>query len=125
MSEIALFSAQSLNWRQQLMLEDAIELLRFVRAYGSPFIADQLEDLLTYSIRMQPHPLPEEVIDTGTSKIGGLPDMPGNMPWPAWNGTPLSFVAQINLPEITRYDFEQVLPKEGMLYFFFDTQQRT
>jgi hypothetical protein len=42
------------------------------------------------------------------------------MPWacsqPA--NQPLWFVAQINLSEIKSFDLENLLPKEGMLYFF-------
>ncbi len=59
-----------------------------------------------------------ENIKVGSSKFGGLPDLPNNMEWPSLNGFPFGFIAQINLSEL-KFDIDDLLPKKGVLYFFF------
>jgi len=57
----------------------------------------------------------------GQTKIGGKPDLPKDSKWPTWNGKPLSFLAQINLAEIKALKVYNHLPKEGTLYFFYES----
>lgn len=61
------------------------------------------------------------------SKWWGDPDMPENMQYPTIevsdeNGEktdyPLTFICQINCEDLAAYDKENMLPHEGMLYFF-------
>jgi len=64
------------------------------------------------------------------SKIGGKPAVPADFIWPEYNGMgycddecekrPLSFMAQINMEDIAEYDTENLLPKTGVLCFFYD-----
>lgn len=64
------------------------------------------------------------------SKIGGKPDLPEGFVWPEFEGEgylddetatrPLSFLAQINLRDIARFDKENLLPHTGVLSFFYD-----
>lgn len=64
------------------------------------------------------------------SKTGGKPAVPVNFVWPEYTGKgygdeepvtrPLSFMAQINLEEVAEYDTKNLLPKTGMLCFFYD-----
>ena len=70
----------------------------------------------------------------GSSKIGGRPDLPSDFQWSSFYGKdcdyvadtrPLSFLAQINLEEINSYDKEDLLPPNGMLYFFYDLATMT
>ena len=65
----------------------------------------------------------------GKSKIGGRPHLPRGFQWPYYEGVnyhnmrtsrPLSFIAQINLSEITAMDEEHKLPDSGFLYFFYE-----
>ncbi len=63
-----------------------------------------------------------EKIKIGKSKFGGLPDLPKKTEWPSLNGFPFAFISQINLDEI-KFDIENKLPKKGILYFFFSTNQ--
>ena len=72
------------------------------------------------SIRLKTHPMDERQFEQGATKFGGSPDFPVGFSWPAYNGLPIPFVAQINLSEVASYDPKHVLPAEGMLYFFFD-----
>ena len=60
------------------------------------------------------------------SKWWGDPDMPENMQYPTIEVTedgetfdyPLTFICQINCEDIAPFDKENLLPHEGMLYFF-------
>ena len=65
----------------------------------------------------------------GSSKIGGKPDLPRSFEWFRYNidgeSVPLSFIAQINLSEAAEYDKDGVLPKKGMLYFFYEFSSMT
>jgi hypothetical protein len=57
----------------------------------------------------------------GTSRLGGLPDLPPSLPWPRWANDPFDFIAQVNLAEVHRAvaGDAALLPSTGMLYFFF------
>lgn len=71
----------------------------------------------------------------GATRLGGMPDVPDNFEWPYFEGAdyldekikkrPLAFIAQFNLEEISKYDIENLLPKTGVLSFFYelDTQK--
>lgn len=62
------------------------------------------------------------------SKIGGKPLLPVDFIWPTYTNKednvtrPLSFFCQLNLAELVPYDKENVLPKQGMLYFFYECE---
>lgn len=62
----------------------------------------------------------EADIPIGASKMGGSPDVPEDFEFPMWNGQYLSFIAQIRLSDAKPYDLEDLLPAQGMLYFFFE-----
>jgi uncharacterized protein YwqG len=53
-----------------------------------------------------------------SSKIGGLPNLPDDVDWPRWQGTPMLFIAQINLTDAAPYDTKKLLPASGLIYFF-------
>lgn len=57
---------------------------------------------------------------TGRSKIGGMPDLPKNFVWPTNKGRKLDFVLQVNLAEASPFDETDMLPKDGLLSFFYD-----
>jgi uncharacterized protein YwqG len=73
-------------------------------------------------------------IPQGSSKFGGRPDLPADFQWYYFEGSgmddkaksrPLSFIAQINCQEISRYDTEHLLPASGILYFFYELDSMT
>jgi uncharacterized protein YwqG len=64
----------------------------------------------------------DRAIPVGDSKLGGLPDLPGDVHWPEWKGRPLSFVAQIDLEEAGEYLPPGILPDSGLLSFFADAE---
>jgi hypothetical protein len=61
----------------------------------------------------------------GASRLGGSPDLPADLPWPVSDdGTPLSFIAQLDLEETAAHDAEGILPKTGLLSFFYEAARR-
>jgi hypothetical protein len=88
-------------------------------------IAKPLADLSEPSVLVTTHPRPYETMPVGMSRIGGLPDLPVGIEWPCWRDKSLAFLAQINLAELASFACCQVLPKTGLLYFFYDSEQST
>lgn len=54
----------------------------------------------------------------GASKFGGAPDLPEDMGYPKHAHLPMTFVAQLNLAELSRADAFDLFPKQGLLSFF-------
>lgn len=61
-----------------------------------------------------------EIVDK--SKIGGRPYLPKDFIWPYYQELPLSFLAQINLEEVSSLDKDKLLPNSGILYFFYELE---
>ncbi|EPD51096.1 hypothetical protein HMPREF1210_02287 [Paenisporosarcina sp. HGH0030] len=66
----------------------------------------------------------EEQIPLGSSKIGGLPDLPEDWEFPSYNNRSLSFLGQFNLKEIKPYNAENNLPISEILYIFYDVVEQ-
>ena len=58
------------------------------------------------------------------SHVGGSPELPSGMAWPDRNGSRLSFLARISLPEVQAAHPIDWLPDTGALLFFYDTVQQ-
>jgi uncharacterized protein YwqG len=100
----------------------AVQLAEYrsqLRAAGLGQYADSVTDAAFPSIRL----LADSQIDAttaGASRLGLLPDLTAGLPWPAnQDGTPLSVVAQLDLGEIATYRMEGILPRSGLLSFFY------
>lgn len=72
----------------------------------------------------------EENYKLGATRFGGKPDVPSDFIWPTFKGEdienvvkdrPLTFLAQFNCEEISKYDYEHLLPEHGLLSFFYET----
>jgi uncharacterized protein YwqG len=95
---------------------DAVGLLR---------VSQSIASLSELSIRFDTTQVNEDGLGTGASKVGGRPDLPPGITWPAWKELPLSFLAQINLAELSKFEVSEPLPSSGVLFFFYDSEQRT
>lgn len=84
----------------------------------------EIEGLLMPSVRLTSRAADEAAVGVGASKLGGLPDLAADQAWPLWKGLPMSFVAQINLSQMSPYDVGHLLPKTGLLLFFYDSNQQ-
>ncbi|MBT9394633.1 DUF1963 domain-containing protein [Hymenobacter sp. NST-14] len=86
---------------------------------------DTLRTITRPTIRLHLAPDTTELSSTGSSHTGGSPDLPPHHTWPTepQTGKPLSFIAQINLQEVAPFDEQGLLPKTGILYFFYSAEQ--
>lgn len=88
-------------------------------------IKKELEKSARNSIRLNIDGKP-----AGRTKFGGKPDVPADFKWAYYKGAdyldeipknrPLSFIAQFDLSEIAKYDTDDLLPKTGLLSFFYE-----
>lgn len=70
---------------------------------------------------------PDDYSHPGSSRLGGVPDWPEDWAWPmSSNETlagrvtfPMAFICQLNLAELAH--LASPLPKQGLLYIFWDT----
>jgi uncharacterized protein YwqG len=82
---------------------------------------EALEPLMRSAIRALPEAVEDDdEIPLGASKLGGRPDLPVGTPWPVVDEVLLEFVGQFRMEEVAPLDETGLLPKEGILYFFFD-----
>jgi len=105
---------------------------------------DKLKPLVKNTIRLYPKQADEIDIPIGQTKIGGRPDLPKEINWITETHSTettvkkflffktkkettvtrsLSFIAQVNLAGVALYDKENLLPKQGLLYFFYSAEQ--
>jgi uncharacterized protein YwqG len=64
---------------------------------------------------------PEKPGKTPMSRLGGNPDVPGRFEWPVGD-RPLDFLLQLNLSELRNMEMARLLPRAGVLSFFYDLQ---
>jgi uncharacterized protein YwqG len=95
------------------------ELRQRIHEAGLGHLAEPLMEVASPAIRLTPHQL-EEAGPPGSTRLGGLPDLPPGVAWPVVDGVLLEFVGQFRLEDVAPYDVEGRLPQTGMLYFFFD-----
>lgn len=62
---------------------------------------------------------------TGSSKYGGLPDVPDDFSWPHDDdGAPLTLLMQVSCEELAEQDTENLFPHSGWLYFFYNIEKQ-
>lgn len=91
-------------------------------------IKEELEKMYRHTIRLDISKRAE--VELGKSHFGGVPDVPSDFVWPEYETStfdddtvklrPLSFIAQFNCAEILPYDKDGLLPKSGLLSFFYE-----
>lgn len=86
---------------------------------------EQLVALAKPCIRLHRSARADRLLLVGSSKIGGCPDIPASFAWPRWRGAPLAFLAQLDLSALVDSEPASVLPRAGLLSFFYDAEQQT
>lgn len=86
-------------------------------------------------IRVSYEPAGDTPTALTASRIGGKPAVPEGFVWPYFEGVgfddptpknrPLSFMSQINLKDVAHLDKEGLLPKTGILSFFYEMNTQT
>jgi uncharacterized protein YwqG len=117
--DISLDETQTYSERVQVAKQ---RLRQHVEQFDLARIADALDKLALVSIRMKTTLTSENEIPLGSSKMGGTPDLPQGMSWPECRGDPMAFLLQIRLDDFAPYDFQGYLPKEGLMYFFYEAR---
>lgn len=105
-------------------MDQLINLQAAVEAAGLGALWPRLAPHCRSSIRVLPQAAPAEVLPVGSSHLGGVPDLPADITWPAWEGRSLSFLAQLNLAELAAFPAATLLPPDGLLSFFYDAQEQ-
>lgn len=82
--------------------------------------ADAIHRLVRPCIHLRRERVEQGALGPLDSRIGGWPHLPEGMEWPMWKGRPLTHMATIRLSEASRFDQEGVLPKQGMLWFWYE-----
>lgn len=106
-------------------------LLEEVASANLPELKDRVLRLARPALRMKKTEADDEEIPVGSSKLGGLPDLPPDFPWPPGGdchaiynddtgGTDrlAGFMAQVNFAEIADTQAAKDLPETGVLSFF-------
>jgi len=58
------------------------------------------------------------------SRLGGVPDLPPELEWPAWGDKELAFLGQIDLAEVATLAPDSLLPPQGLLLFFYEASSQ-
>src|SRR6266571_4078993 len=104
------------------MIASRDEVVRRIRGADLDRVEQAIGRLILDSIRISTEPYGAGPV--GSSKLGGAPDLPVGEAWPALSGRPLAFIAQFRMDEASRYDSERLLPREGMMWFFYDANEQ-
>ncbi len=99
---------------------DADALRRELQKRGAGRVADQLAKLAQPCLLLLPRSGAAPA--SPTSRLGGVPDLPRDAPWPEWRGEALAFLAQLRLEELPAHVVPG-LPPRGVLCFFYDAGQ--
>ncbi|WP_157947610.1 YwqG family protein [Abditibacterium utsteinense] len=99
------------------------EAVELIRTHAPARLQEPLIELLRPAIALCATRAEDSQIPIGASKFGGAPDVPLHFLWPTWNEKPLGFLAQINLEEVAPFDVEELLPKSGLLSFFYEMEE--
>jgi uncharacterized protein YwqG len=95
-------------------MEQKIEIL--IDKYELTHLKQELINTVFPCVKVVPKQ--QEIIAIGSSKMGGVPDLPNTFEYPTYKENPLRFIAQFNLSDLQNVGMDHNLPKTGMLYFF-------
>ncbi len=114
------------------------DFVRRITEFGLGRYASEFVGLARAGIELQLEPAEDDMFAIGATKIGGDPDLAQNIAWPitsyrageamttheALIDTPLNFLAQFDLADLAHYEAASMLPKTGLLSFFFDAHEQ-
>jgi uncharacterized protein YwqG len=102
------------------VMDAKADILSMFKEAGLEDYLETFQGMIQPSIRLVTEREAENKLGIGQTKLGGQPDLPANIEWPYWKKYPMSFIAQINLKEMTTIqkinDFQQT---SGIIYFFY------
>jgi uncharacterized protein YwqG len=119
---------------------DAIDIIRAspLSKYSDRLIAG-LQECICIRTQRSAGAIDTSSFPLGTSRIGGVPDLPPGFEWPTWIASKMEFdanlnvieprkrektwldlIAQIRLEDLPAFEQRSLLPPRGTLYFFYD-----
>lgn len=99
-----------------------VHLLTELHRWGLGDRANTLLKLARPVITLKAKRASEKSVPVGASKFNGDPDLPADLDWPEGDGSPLPFLAQINLAEVHGSPAAADLPAGGWLSVFYDDE---
>lgn len=101
-------------------MKSKTKLIEIIKSQIKEDFIEQIINAIKPSIRLKTTGLNND--SKKISKLGGIPDLPVGFDWPitSYDSFAFSFLAQIKLGEIHKFDLENELPETGFLYFFQD-----
>ena len=109
-----------LNFCLRFGIDECLNFLSSCRECRSPAFAPAIAKEALPCVRLFTNRVGDRAIKIGASKLGGLPDLPDASEWPCRDGAPLSFIAQINVTALPKFDDLKKLPPNTLLSFFYD-----
>ncbi|MGG3798683.1 YwqG family protein [Metabacillus fastidiosus] len=97
---------------------------QYLEEYDLLHMKEEILKIAASSIGIVKENVSEDDIPVGSSKFGGLPDLPSNFSFPVYNDGYLTFLVQLNLEEAKPFDKNNLLPNKGILYFFYDIMEQ-
>lgn len=91
-----------------------------IEKYALTAHAGAIRSLARPCVRVTRERVEQAELKPTDSRLGGEPHLPRHWPWPWWDTHPLAHLATIRLSEASRHDATGLLPREGMLYFWYD-----
>ncbi len=91
---------------------------RIAKAKLPSELVASLHGAIRGAIRIYTKRVVDDSLPVGTSRFGGLPDLPADTAWPRTAEIPMTFVAQLRLEELAPFDADRELPTRGLLAFF-------
>ncbi len=80
---------------------------------------DDIERIIRPAIYLDSQRTSDNRCAIGISKSGGVPDFPSEFIWPEDEYGPCIFLMQISLEQLAACDVEGLLPRSGLLSFFY------
>lgn len=100
------------------------DIEKVFKAFDLESKLESFKPLIRSKIDVQLLPASDDELEIGQSKLGGQPDLPGSYEWPKTkDDESLSFLAQLNCAELMAYDQDGLLPKKGLISFFYCSDQ--
>lgn len=90
-----------------------------IRKFGLSDYAEDVATVATEALRIETKwPKARVTPKVGSSRLGGLPDLPDDVAWPVRKRLPMQHVAQIACAKLPPSE----LPRDGVLSFFVSTE---
>lgn len=98
------------------------QLKALIHECGLDAFSEEIQQELKPSVRAIV--LPGDTDAIGVSRLGGTPDVPPGFVWPQWEGRPLAFVGQLRCEELAPVEFSGLMPRTGLISFFYEGEFR-